>query len=198
MIKTISMLLDELNTYRDPFGKISRLCKDEELYQLTRGIYTTDKNVTGAVFAPVIYGPSYLSFDYALAYHGFIPEAVHTYTSATCLKGKKKSYTNYFGDYTYRDVPNQVFSLEVKFCYEQSYIYVIATGEKALCDKLYTQLPVKNMQELEEMLFNDLRIDKEVFEKLDWNCMLDLAPLYNNTNLKLLVKLLKRYRRRTQ
>ena len=33
---------------------------------------------------------SYLSFEYALGRHGLIPEAVHTYTSATC--GKRKTH----------------------------------------------------------------------------------------------------------
>ena len=46
-------------------------------------------------------------------------------------------------------------------------MYQIATPEKALCDKLYTLSPIKNMKELENILFNDLRIDLDEFNKLN-------------------------------
>ena len=196
MIKTISMLLDELAAYQDPYGKINRLCLEKKLFQLTRGVYTTDENVSGYCFAPVIYGPSHLSFDFALARYGLIPEAVHTYTSATCLKGKKKVYHNCFGDYSYRDIPVAAFSLGIELCHESGYLYTIATPEKALCDKLYTVTPLKNMRELEALLFGDLRIEESEFWALKLEDLLVLAPYYHSTNLKLLEKLLRRYARR--
>lgn len=198
MVKTISMLLDELNEYQDPFGKIKRLCEQQKLFQLTRGIYTTDESASGYCFAPVIYGPSYLSFDFALAYHNLIPEKAYVYTSATCLKGKKKNYKNYFGEYTYRDVPAAVFGMGIDLGYEWEYVYAIATAEKAICDKLYAVSPVANIAEMEELLFNNLRIDEESFWQLELTDIMELAPLYRCTNLKLLVKLLERHRRRNR
>ena len=41
------------------------------------------------------------------------------------------------------------------------------------------------------MLFDDLRIDEDEFNKLDKNIILKLAPLYHSTNLNLLAKLIK-------
>ena len=77
---------------------------------------------------------------------------------------------------------------------ENGYSYQIATPEKALCDKLYTISPVSNLTELKELLFDDLRIDEDEFEKLDQNTLETLAPLYHSTNLNLLAKLIRRNR----
>lgn len=50
---------------------------------------------------------------------------------------------------------------------EDNYLYQIATPEKALCDKLYTLLPLSNYSNLENMLFNDLRIVlKEIIQEI--------------------------------
>ena len=75
---------------------------------------------------------------------------------------------------------------------ENGYSYQIATPEKALCDKLYTLPPAKNLTELQALLFNDLRIDEQEFAKLDKASIAELAPLYHATNLKLFNKLIKK------
>lgn len=41
------------------------------------------------------------------------------------------------------------------------------------------------------MLFNDLRIDDEEFEKLDFNKIEKLSSLYHSTNVELLAKYVK-------
>ena len=68
MVVTTSMLFEKLKDYGDPAGKIMRMKNDGQIFLLTRGLYETDKNVSGQCLAEVIYGPSYLSFDYALSY----------------------------------------------------------------------------------------------------------------------------------
>ena len=45
-----------------------------EVFPITRGLYETDPNVPGYLLAGSIYGPSYISFEYALGYYGMIPE----------------------------------------------------------------------------------------------------------------------------
>lgn len=103
---------------------------------------------------------------------------------------KIKTYTNYFGTFIYRDVPKEVFNLGVLVLMDGMYSYHIATVEKALCDKLYIISPVKNINELKELLFNDLRIDEDAFNGLNKKDILVLAPLYHCKNLNLLVKLI--------
>ena len=50
----------------------------------------TDSTVSGHLLAASIYGPSYLSFEFALSWHGLIPEAVYNCTAATFGKKKRR------------------------------------------------------------------------------------------------------------
>lgn len=192
MIITSEMLVEKYNMYADPYGKIRRMCKAGELFPLTKGLYETEKNTSGYLLASALYGPSYLSFHYALARYGFIPESVKEYTSATCLKGKKKYFDNAFGSYSYRDVPADVFAFEVKLIEENCYAYFMATPEKALCDLLYSLPTIKNQQELKQLLFDNLRIDEDEFSKLNNDVILNLSHLYHSKNVTLLAKIVKR------
>ena len=69
---------------------------------------------------------------------------------------------------------------------------MIASKEKALCDKLYELPPVKNQRELIVLLFSDMRIDEVEFDKLNRNEIYFIAPKYHVNNLKHLVNYLKR------
>lgn len=71
------------------------------------------------------------------------------------------------------------------------YSYQIASPEKALCDKLYSLSPVYSVRVLKELLFDDLRIDEAAFFALQKDDILQLAPLYRATNLKLLAKFME-------
>ena len=157
---------------------------------MTKNLYETDKETSGFLVANAIYGPSYLSFDYALAYYGLIPEAVYVYTSATFKKGKKKEYTNPLGIFTYRDVPSQVYPYGIEIIRDGEYSYAIATAEKALLDKLYTKSPVRSKKEMYQLLFEDLRIDQDEFKKLSFNDMSVLCDLYGSTNMRILKKVI--------
>ncbi len=193
MIYLFDDLALKFRDYTDIKGKIRRELQSGKLIQVARGLYETDANVSGKYLAGRIFGPSYLSFDYALAVYSLIPEAVYrTYTSATFQKKKSKQYQNHFGVFTYRDIPSEVYPLGILLHEENGYSYQIATPEKALCDKLYTLSSAKNLSELRALLFDDLRIDEQEFWKLNMNSLNELAPLYHASNLKLLSKLIRR------
>lgn len=193
MIYSFDDLVLKFRDYTDIKGKIRRELQSGKLIQVARGLYETDADVSGKYLAGRIFGPSYLSFDYALALYSLIPEAVYrTYTSATFQKRKSKQYQNHFGVFTYRDIPSEVYPLGILLHEENGYSYQIATPEKALCDKLYTLPPAKNLSELHALLFDDLRIDEQEFWKLNMNSLNELAPLYHASNLNLLSKLIRR------
>lgn len=97
MIATYEILKNSLANYKAPEIKIKRMSDRGEIIKITKNLYETDKETPGFLVANAIYGPSYLSFDYALAYYGLIPEAVYVYTSATFKQGKKKEYKNPLG-----------------------------------------------------------------------------------------------------
>lgn len=191
MIITFDDLAIRYKDYTDIKGRIRRDIQTGKLTQVARGVYESNANTDGKYLAGIIYGPSYLSFDYALSHYSLIPESIYnTYTSATFNKGKIKRYENSFGLYIYRDIPNAVYNLGVNIVEENGYSYQIASAEKALCDKLYSLQPVKNKRELNMLLFSDLRIDKILFDKLNKDDIMQLAPLYKSTNLKLLMKII--------
>ena len=192
MIKTTAMLKNELAEYVNPDSKIRRLVDDGKLFVVARGIYETDRNVSGYCLAGVIYGPSYLSFEFAMGFQGLIPEAVYTFTSATFGKKKKKQFDNVFGVYTYRDVPDEVYPYGVELKEENGYSFWIASPEKAICDMLYKASPMNNLKELKELLFNDLRIDENVFKSLNYDKLIDLSKLYKKKNHKLLISFLNK------
>jgi len=196
MLLTTSLLKEQLSEYNQPLHKISRMIKNRELIPITRGLYETEKNTPGYLIAPAIYAPSYLTGDYVLSMCGLIPEAVYTYTSATCLKGKSKEYQNQFGNFSYADIPAKVFPLAVQLKKEKDLYYYIAMPEKALCDKLYWLTQVNNYSQLETLLFDDLRIDETELFNLNIDLIRELCPYYKAKNLKLLSNyLLKKGRR---
>lgn len=192
MIKTSAMLMDELEEYVNPTAKIRRLVDAGELIPIVRGLYETDENIPGYYFAPIVYGPSYLSFEFALAYYSLIPEAVYNFTSATFEKKKAKQYTTPYGTFTYRDVPSEAYPFGIVLHAENGYGFQIATPEKAICDELYKISPLKNRDDLERLLFEDLRIDKDEFFRLKMADLLEIAAYYHTHNHKLLQVYLRR------
>ena len=192
MILTNDMIKLTLQEYSNKNTKICREVKNGKFIKIINGLYETDPNVNGYLLAGCIYGPSYLSFDFALSYYGLIPEKMTAFTSATCNKKKKKIYNNHFGTYMYRDVPLDVYPLGINIVEEGEYNYQIATPEKALCDKLYTLHPIKNILELENVLFNDLRIDYAEFIKLNVSDLENISNDYHCTNVDLLYRYMRR------
>lgn len=192
MIYFKDLIIKKYNDYSNKNTKLLRDIKDKKLFKIVNGLYETDSNTPGYLLASSIYGPSYISFEYALSYYGLIPERVTTITCATFEKKKKKEYITDFGTFTYRDVPSSAYPEEIILKEENNYSYQIATPEKALCDKLYSLSPLFNYTNLENMLFNDLRIDEEAFNKLDILKINKLSKLYHSTNVELLAKYMRR------
>lgn len=192
MIKTTGILQEELSSYANPSAKIRQMVRDQELFPIIRGYYETSRKTPGHSLAPIILGPSYLSFEYALSVYGLIPEAVYVYTCASLGKRKSKVYHTLFGQFNYRDVPETVFHLDLVYRVENGYAYQIASPEKALCDMLYTLSPVGNQKALGALLFEDLRIDEEDFRSLDLLKMINLAGYYKTQNHRLLQAYLRK------
>jgi predicted transcriptional regulator of viral defense system len=191
MLVTIEELRIKFKDYSDIQGKIKRGVEKGIYIPVIRGLYETNRITPGYYLSSYIYGPSYLSFDYALSYYGLIPERVTLYTSATFNKRKSKIYSTPFGNYHYRDIPKSAFPYDVNVIEENNYVYHIATKEKAICDKLYLIKSVSSIKELKEVLFDNLRIDRDQFYMLDKDQMLFLSKKYHSKTLRTLEKLLE-------
>lgn len=192
MIKTTECLINELKDYKNPRMRIGRMVDQGKLFPVRRGIYEDDRSCPPKALAGVIYGPSYLSFEYALALYDLIPERVAIYTSATIRKNRTKSFSNVFGVYEYRDIPAEAFPYGITIQSEGVYSWLIASPEKALCDLLYVKKPVKNFREFEKLMFDSLRLEEEDILELDMDLLLLLAEKYPDRNVKMFGRWLKK------
>ena len=190
MIITNEMMKSQLAEYSNKNNKISREMAKGRLIKIKNGLYETDPNVAGYLLASEIYGPSYLSFDYALYYYGLISEKVETYTCATLEKKRKKVFDTYFGVYTYRDVPENVYRIGVRHMRKGGYSLQIATAEKAICDKLYTLKPIRSMSTFEKVLLNQLHINLEALKTLNLKRLKKICDEYHATNVSMLYRFL--------
>ena len=188
MILTSCMIQDCLKDYSNVPCKVGRLVRDGKYHRVIRGLYETDPNTPGEFLAQAIYSPSYLSFDFALARYGLIPETVFSFTSATVRKRRTKEYSTAFGTFTYQDVPEKAFPYGLRYIDTDRGGYWIAGPEKALCDKVYALHPVHSVKSMRTLLFEDLRIDEDSFFETDAALIDDLSGRYSSTNVRLLRK----------
>lgn len=192
MITTISILKQKYKDYANPIDKIKRDVDSNILFRINRGLYETNRNVDPHLLASSILSPSYLSFDWALSYYGLIPERVEAITSASFKIRKNKSFNNVFGRYEFSDIVSTAYPAGITFLQSGEYIVQIATKEKAICDSLSKWRVVRNIKDLKELMFEDKRIYEDEFASCDFDLLIKLAKLYNKTNLKLLIKLIRK------
>ncbi len=182
-----------LQDYKYPRNKISSLISSGELIALKRGLYILseqyNKQVIPEVVANALYGPSYISTDYAMAYYGMIPERAYNIGSVTT--GRRKLYHTKLGTYTYRSLKLSYYQTAYHIQNKGGTNFLIATPEKALCDQLYFYPVQAGTLELEHALITDLRIDYDTMQSLSGSLILKIAKTANSTNLNLLSKMVK-------
>ncbi len=192
MIKTTAMLISELPGYVNPKAKIGRMVEEGLLFPIIRGLYEDDSGTPGLYLAGSIYGPSYISFEYALAYYGLITSRKWPVTCAAYGKRKEKLHETAFGVFTYRDIPKKAFSEELILHHENGYSFIMASPEKAFCDELYKLPPSSNLKELRMLMFEEIGIGKRRISRLDPAVLYRLADLYGCRNLHLLQSFLRK------
>lgn len=192
MIYDSTSLKNKYSKYSNINQKISIEVSKERLVRVKRGLYTDNIKVDAPIIANVCYEPSYISFEYALYHYGLIPEHVYVYTSACFNKKNNKTYVTKEVTFEYRSVPNEVFPYGITYEKNESGLrYKIASKEKALCDILYSKYPVRSIKELKVLLFEDLRIDEDEFYKLDFNFIIEIAPLYRSNTINTLSRYIR-------
>ena len=190
MIKTIDVLAYEYRNYSNIYNKIKNEEAKNHLIKIKRGLYETNVNANPLTLANLILSPSYISFETALSYYGMIPERVYAIKSATFMKNKKKEFSNSFGLFLYFDVNKNAYPYDIcQVEIDNTNVY-IASREKALLDMISIISPRNNIKELEDLIFNDLRIDETIFDQLDFSKMIKLCDLYCSKSIKLLKKYL--------
>ncbi|MCX2476939.1 hypothetical protein OQZ33_21575 [Pedobacter sp. MC2016-05] len=193
------VILDMLKDYKRPNDKISELIKHGDLIQLKKGLYVPGVSLDVAgpelfVIANHLWGPSYVSLESAMSYWGLIPERVYQVSSITLKLSKK--YKTPKGTFSYRAMPFPYYSfgtLSIELSPGQ--VAVIATPEKALCDKIITTsgLILRSRAQTLSFLLDDLRMDRALLEKFDLKALsLWIKDAPKNESLRILVKTLEK------
>jgi hypothetical protein len=184
--------------YANPRAKISRLVRQDVLYRLKRGLYISAQSARDAFVqgkaANRIYGPSYVSFAYALRWYAMIPEHATHLTSATFNKGRKKRYDTPVGSFFYQDVPAAAYPYGIRFTGEPHNRFLMACPEKALCDELYRKSAIRSIQGIRDVLFEDLRLNPEEFARLNKKLLSNFSACYHAVTLNTFAKFLERNR----
>ena len=192
---TIAACFDYLSSTSE---KIRALEKDGQLIRLKRGLYVVSSEVSGkpinaCLCANHIYGPSYVSQQWALRWYGLIPERVYTMTSVTTKR--TRVFENSLGRFTYEQVKPEYFAIGINNVEEDGVTFLMASREKALCDLILhdTYLPQQSVKGLWQYLEEDIRFDVDELATFDVSIIEACAKLGRKENiLNNLIKILKR------
>lgn len=184
--------------YSQPTQKINAMVKKGELLQLKKGVYAFSEDYRShplnmIATANLLCKPSYVSFEYALFVHGLIPERVYTITSATL--SRTKEFDTPLGRFSYTKVPLKAYPLGIEWKFnDDDGGYMIATAEKALCDKIYSDKRTSHIlkNELESYLEDDLRIDFEDLRNLDSKLIWKISMAYSSKMLQSIATIIKK------
>jgi predicted transcriptional regulator of viral defense system len=175
------------------FGLVKRAIAGGEIIHIRRGLYCLapkyqKRKVNLYALAQHIYGPSYVSLESALSWHGWIPEAVYTLTSVSC--GKSKEFKTPLGTFSYDRVPQSVFYSGVeRLSDEAGNIFLMATPVKALADYVYVNK--KDWAGLKPVA-ESLRVEPEEFESVSSEDIDTLIDSYTSRRIQRFIKGLRR------
>jgi hypothetical protein len=193
-------LVSCLRGYAKPRDRIGRLLADGSLIRLRKGLYVFGERYRRAPLnrerlANLIYGPSHVSLDYALSHYGLIPERVENVTSVTT--GESRRFRTPFGDFTYRPLDPRRYAPGIRWAGEGDAHYLIASPEKALVDKVWTdkRFSATNLKDFDAYLFQDLRLDEDQAAALDLELLTSICDAFESRKLDLLMRCLARRQR---
>lgn len=195
-----NFLLDVLKGYANPRDKITWLLKKGVLLRVKKGLYVFGPDYArGAysveILANLIYGPSYISMEYALSHYGLIPERVEVVTSVTPKRDKE--FKSPVGLFTYRYLHPRKYSVGVIYRDIGEFRYsLMASPEKALADLIALSrcgLDLASESDVEVFLYDDLRLDRD--RAFDPKLMTEIANVYRHADIDAVLNYIKKEKR---
>jgi len=191
------MLMDVLREYDRPRDKIRGLLKKKSIIRVKKGLYVFGEALarrpySREVLANLIYGPSYISLDYALYYHGLIPERVEIVTS--CTPGRGRQFSTPIGRFSYRQIPAKAYAMGIdQVEIDEGRSFLIAVREKALADKLTADrgTALTSPAELREYLVRHLRINPKDLSGMKADLVMQIAVAYRSRKIRWLSQLIR-------
>jgi len=192
------VLMSVLSDYRKPRDKITRLLADGDIVRLRKGLYCFGEGlrrepISREYLANLILGPSYVSLDYALSFHGLIPERVEEITSVTTRRSRV--FTTPLGRFSYHGLDTRRYAVGARLESSGDARFLIASPEKALADKVWKdrRFSGRKMSDFQAYLLDDLRLDPDALPGLDEARLLAVAHAYASPKVARLVRFLRRY-----
>lgn len=178
--------------------KVRNLELSGKIIRLKKGLYVVDPSVSRValsteLIANHIYAPSYVSMSSALRYYGLIPETVYTIQSMTIKHSR--SFETPIGRFDYTFINREAFHIGITSINKQSYAFLMATPEKALCDLIANspQVNLRYAKDVEVYLEEDIRMDIDDFRNMDISVFEHYAEVGKKAgSIQSLIKYLKK------
>ena len=194
-------LMAVLADFAKPHDRITHLLRTEEIVRVKKGLYVFGKDhrqrsYSRELLANLIYGPSFVSLDYALSQHGLIPERVQQVTSVT--SGRARRFDTPVGTFVYRPVPVHSFHFGMSRVEGREVSFLIASPERALADKVREDRTarIRSLSDAEQYLFEDLRFNREGFGDLNHHSLREIGEALRSRKVLFCADLLRKMRRR--
>ena len=181
-------LVDHFGNHHHPRREIGKLLRQGRIIRVKKGLYVVAATAASSrpyskeIMANLIYGPSYISLEYALSWYGWIPERVEQVASMT--PKRNKHFHTPIGDFVYHYLAREKYTIGIsQVTVRDTHTALMATPEKALSDLLARQALLTSLKELESHLFENLRISEECLLTCRKTHLHDIAQVYRHPNI---------------
>jgi len=155
------------------YALVKRAIASNDIIHIRRGLYVLSKKHQKAginlfELAQAVYGPSYVSLESALSYHGWIPESVPTITSV-CLN-RSKEFSTPMGVFSYSRLPKFNY-IGVERISSGKTSFLMAKPSRALVDMV--NIYKKDWKGINPLI-SSLRIEQGDLKKMNKEILLQL------------------------
>lgn len=175
---------------KNPRNKVASLIAEGRIIRVKKGLYVFGKEWRHAPFslemlANLVYGPSCISFEYALAHYGLIAERPTVITSLTI--GDTKTFYTPIGTFEYRAIGREKFKIGIEYTnLGEEGGYFIASQEKALADLVYRTPGIRTLEQLRYHLFEEMRVDETMFRSFDFHKLNEISKVYKKHSVNMM------------
>lgn len=176
-----------LSDYTNPDDFISRMVQRGELIRLKNGFFLIAEKIEESPvpyeqIANLLYGPSYISFEWALSYYKMIPEGVYVVTSASATRSK--TFNTPVGTFDYIYLSHHRYAIGIDQKENEAGRFLIATPEKALVDLIHLKSKNLNANDLLVDLIESRRIAVNHLKNLNKKHLLEIVDVYQSKTVK--------------
>jgi len=173
------------------YGLVKRAIVTGEILQIRRGLYCLSpkyfkRKIDPLVLALRIYGPSYISLEFALSWHNWIPEATYSITSVSM--NKSKAFDTPIGRFYYTRVPQQFLYAGVDRVEKGENVIFVARPVKALADYVYVYK--KDWSDLKPVI-ESMRIEEADLQSIHSTEIEEIIDNYSSRRVRKFLKGLK-------